>query len=271
MPPPAACQLLTAIDDGEKAAAVLLDHDYAAQQKFDGKRILLHVDRRSVTAHNRDGLTCSVTPQIAEQAKALFPLAPLTLDGEWIREAKSFHAFDLLELGGIDTRALPFKTRQAHLLQTLTTIKLPSVHAARTEFANDGKLTLLQQIHAAYLEGVVFKRIDSPYKVGRQPDQYKYRFTAVSSFVIIKRNEKESVQIGLYDSKGTLVNCGDVKIRNSRFKLTEGMIIDVRYAHAFRDSQKVYHPRMISIRDDLATEACTLTQLRYKGTNSVIF
>jgi len=37
----AACQLLTAIDDGNEAAARLLDPNYAVRQKFDGKRIML--------------------------------------------------------------------------------------------------------------------------------------------------------------------------------------------------------------------------------------
>jgi hypothetical protein len=44
------------------------------------------------------------------------------------------------------------------------------------------------------------------------------------------------------------------------------MIIDVKYMHAFRSSNLIYQPRMAAIRDDLQPEACTLSQLRYKGT-----
>src|SRR5713226_8192785 len=65
----AACQLLTAIDDGNETAARLLDPNYAVQQKFDGKRILLHIERSSVTAYNREGLVCSASPNIIAEAR----------------------------------------------------------------------------------------------------------------------------------------------------------------------------------------------------------
>lgn len=268
---PAACQLLTAVDDGEKAAAILLDPLYAAQQKFDGKRILLHVDHHNVTAHNRDGLSCSISREITSEARSLSPLAPLTFDGEWIREVNSFQAFDLLQLGGTDTTQRSFKARQTHLQQVFQSI--PAVHnlqRARTEYEQQGKVSLLQQIHEANLEGIVLKPIDAPYQTGRQKTHYKYKFTAVSSFVITKRNEKQSVAIAVFDQNGKLIPCGDVKIRSSRFKLTEGMIIDVRYMHAFPDTNHVYQPRLEKIRDDLAPESCVISQLRYKGTKTAI-
>src|SRR6266446_5313506 len=110
MKPKPACQLLTAIDDGNEAAARLLDPNYAAQQKFDGKRIILHIEHKSITAHNRDGITCDISPEIRQEAKQFSALAPLILDGEWIREVKSFQAFDILTLGGTDTKSLDFKT-----------------------------------------------------------------------------------------------------------------------------------------------------------------
>jgi len=267
----AACQLLTAIDDGEKAAAVLLNPNYAVQQKFDGKRIILHVDKNTVTAHNRDGLTCSVSPEIVKEAKAFSPLAPITLDGEWIREIKSFQTFDLLALGGTDTTPLPFKARQEHLQRVFKTIKAHSLQLARTEYKKEEKVSLLQRIHDAQLEGIVLKHIGSPYKIDRQKDQFKYKFTAVSSFVITKlHSPKQSVAIAVFDANGRLVPSGDVKIRNSRFKLTEGMVIDVRYSHCFPQSHLAYQPRMISIRDDLQPEACVISQLRYKGTKTAI-
>src|SRR5438876_954155 len=96
----AACQLLTAIDDGNEAAARLLDQDYAVQQKFDGKRVLLHIERRSITAHNRDGLTCEISENIVTEAKRFSLIAPVLIDSEWIRETKTLYAFDLLEING---------------------------------------------------------------------------------------------------------------------------------------------------------------------------
>jgi bifunctional non-homologous end joining protein LigD len=260
------CQLLTPIDDSQTAVDHLLSEDYAAQQKFDGKRILLAVDRNSVTAHNRTGLVCDVSPPILEQARMLSPIAPLILDAEWLRETKSLHVFDLLEIDGTNLRSFPFRQRQDQLNRTLAVARLPNILAVRTEYLRDQKIALLQKISVHNLEGIVLKPINSPYKVGRQPDHFKFKLTAVSSFLITGLNQKQSVSLGAFDEQGRLINCGDVRIRNDRFKVREGMIIDVEYLHVFKPTNQVYQPRMKAIRDDLHPEACTLSQLRYKGT-----
>ena len=261
----AACQLLTAIDDGNEAAARLLDPNYAVQQKFDGKRIILHIERSAVTAHNREGLICSVSPNIIVAAKQFEPFAPIMFDSEWIRETKTLHAFDILEINGTDIRSCKFIDRNNQLLATLKAARPSSIQIARTECEQAGKIELLQEIHARNLEGIVLKKVDSPYRTDRQPDQFKHKFTAVSSFVITKKNEKDSVALGLFNEKGQLIDCGNVKIRSKHFRVNEGMVIDVRYLHAFRDSNHVYQPRMVAIRDDLPPEHCLLSQLKYKG------
>lgn len=264
-----ACQLLTPIDDGNTAATLLLEDKYAAQQKFDGKRIILNIERTSITAHNRTGLVCEISRPILDQARQLQSIAPITLDGEWLRETKSLHVFDLLTIDGTDVRDFPFQARQGQLARTFAAARLPNIVAVRTEYQRENKIALLERIHSYNLEGIVLKAVQLPYRVGRQPENYKYKFTEVSSFVITKLNQKQSVSLGAYDEQGRLVNCGDVKIRNSRFKVSEGMIIDVRYMNCSRSSHLVNQPRMVAIRDDLEPEACTLSQLRYKGTEIV--
>ncbi|MGH9961745.1 MAG: hypothetical protein ACREBC_32220 [Pyrinomonadaceae bacterium] len=201
----AACQLLTAIDDGNEAAATLLDPNYAVQQKFDGKRIMLHIERSSVTAHNREGLTCSVSPNIIAEARQFEPIAPVIFDSEWIRETKTLHAFDLLEINGTDVRPWKFIERNSQLLATLQAARTRSIQIARTEFEQAGKIDLLQEVHARTHEGIVLKKIDTPYRTDRQPDQFKHKFTVVSSFVITKKNEKDSVALGLFNDKGQLI------------------------------------------------------------------
>jgi hypothetical protein len=183
---------------------------------------------------------------------------------------KTFQVFDLLEIDGTDTKPLRFDQRQAQLQKILQIAQAPSIRSTRTEFQRDAKVALLERINNFNLEGIVLKKIDSPYRIGRQPDQFKYKFTEVSSFVITRLNEKQSVALGLFDVQARLVNCGDVKIRNRYFTVHEGLIIDVRYMHAFPQSNLVYQPRMVAIRDDLQPEACTLSQLRYKGTEITV-
>lgn len=267
-----ACQLLTPIDDPNEAVNRLLDPSYALQQKFDGMRILLHIDTDSVTAHTREGLTWRLSKPILAEAQRFSCIAPVLIDSEWIREINALYAFDLLEIDGVNLRPSPFIDRVRQLARSIHAARTSTIIAARTETEQDGKVALLQQIQKHNLEGFVLKRVRSPYREGRQLDQFKFKFTHVSSFLVTRRNDKQSVDLGLYDDAGRLVDVGSVKIRDRRFnELQEGMIIDVRYRHAFKDSNQICEPRMVRIRPskELKPSSCLLSQLRYKAVSPI--
>lgn len=265
----AACQLLTAIDDGTEAAARVLDPDYGIQQKFDGKRILLHVERTSVTAYNRRGLMCGISKDILTEAKRFSMFAPLLFDAEWIREIKSLYCFDLLELEGTDLRPEKFIDRIGHLTQAFNGQETSFIHQARTEVEREGKVALVSQIYELNLEGIAAKLLNSPYSIGRSPNNYKHKRTHEASFLVIRRNQKASVDLVLFDDNNRLIEVGSVQIRNSTFnRVKEGTILDVKYMHAF-NSHKIYQPRMLRIRDDLKPDSCLLSQLRYKAANPI--
>jgi hypothetical protein len=163
----AACQLLTALDDGTEAAARLLDPNYAVQQKFDGERTLIHVEKHSITAYNRDGLTSRISKEILSQAQRFTPLAPLMFDGEWIHQVKSFYSFDLLELEGTNLQNQKFIDRIGLLRETLQPEATSLIYAARTEIEEAGKIALLTQIRDSNLEGIVLKRLAGIYTMRR--------------------------------------------------------------------------------------------------------
>lgn len=269
----AACQLLTALDDGIEAATRLLDPTYAVQQKFDGERTLIHVEKHSITAYNRNGLTCRISKDILSQAQRFTPLAPLMFDGEWIRQVKSFYSFDLLELEGTNLRTQKFIDRIGLLGQLLQPGATSLIHAARTEIHEAGKIALLTQIRDSNLEGIVLKRLAGIYTLRREPRDYKHKFTHDASFIVLRRNQKASVDLGVYDDNHRLVEVGSVAIRNSYFdrNVQEGTILEVRYMHAFRDTNHIYQSRMISIRkkNELEPDDCLLSQLRYKAANPI--
>jgi ATP-dependent DNA ligase len=266
----AACQLLTAIDDGTEAAARVLDPAYGVQQKFDGWRRLIHVERTSVTAYNREGTICEISKDILSEAKRFSIFAPLMFDAEWIREINSLYTFDLLEFEGTDLRPEKFIDRVAHLIQVFNGQETSFIHQARTEVEQEGKVALVSQIYDLNLEGIAAKRLDSPYVIGRSPHNYKYKRTHDASFLIIRRNQKASVDLALFDDNNRLIEVGSVQIRDKRFNgVKEGTILDVRYMHAFQNSNQIYQPRMLRIRDDLKPDSCLLSQLRYKAANPI--
>jgi bifunctional non-homologous end joining protein LigD len=269
----AACQLLTALDDGTEAAARLLDPNYAVQQKFDGERTLIHVEKHSITAYNRDGLTSRISKEILSQAQRFTPLAPLMFDGEWIHQVKSFYSFDLLELEGTNLQNQKFIDRIGLLRETLQPEATSLIYAARTEIEEAGKIALLTQIRDSNLEGIVLKRLAGIYTMRREPRDYKHKFTHDASFIVLRRNEKASVDLGVYDDNHNIVEVGSVKIRNAYFdrnlKNGVGSVLEVRYMHAFSDSNQIYQPRMIAIRKDVRPDDCLLSQLRYKAANPI--
>ena len=269
----AACQLLTPLDDGTDAAARLLDPTYGVQQKFDGERTLIHVERHSITAYNRDGLTSRISKEILSQAQRFTPLAPLMFDGEWIRQVKSFYSFDLLELEGTNLRNQKFIDRIGHLGEILQPRATSLIHAARTEIEEAGKIALLTQIRDSNLEGIVLKRLAGLYTLRREPRDYKHKFTHDASFIVLRRNQKASVDLGVYDDNHKIVEVGSVKIRNAYFdrnlKDGVGTVLEIRYMHAFSDSNQIYQPRMIAIRKDVHPDDCLLSQLRYKAANPI--
>jgi bifunctional non-homologous end joining protein LigD len=269
----AACQLLSALDDGTEAAARLLDPNYAVQQKFDGERTLIHVEKHSITAYNRDGLTSRISKEILSQAQRFTPLAPLMFDGEWIRQVKSFYSFDLLELEGTNLQTQKFIDRIGLLRETLQPEASSLIYAARTEIEEAGKIALLTQIRDSNLEGIVLKRLAGIYTMRREPHDYKHKFTHDASFIVLRRNEKASVDLGVYDNNHKIVEVGSVKIRNAYFdrnlKDGVGSVLEVRYMHAFSDSNQIYQPRMIAIRKDVRPDDCLLSQLRYKAANPI--
>jgi ATP-dependent DNA ligase len=269
----AACQLLTPLDDGTEAAARLLDPTYAVQQKFDGERTLIHVEKHSITAYNRDGLTSRISKEILSQAQRFAPLAPLMFDGEWIRQVKSFYSFDLLELEGTNLRNQKFIDRIGLLRDILQPGATPLIHAARTETEEAGKIALLTQIRDSNLEGIVLKRLAGIYTLRREPRDYKHKFTHDASFIVLRRNEKASVDLGVYDDNHKIIEVGSVKIRNAYFdrNLRDGVgtVLEIRYMHAFSDSNQIYQPRMIAIRKAVHPDDCLLSQLRYKAANPI--
>ena len=143
-----ACQLLTALDDGTQAVARLRDPLYGVQQKFDGERTLIHVEKHSITAYNRNGSVSRISKDILTEAKRFTPFAPLMFDGEWIRKIKSFYSFDILEIHGTDLRSQKFIDRIGILSELLQPGTTSLIHAARTEIEEAEKITLLTQISA---------------------------------------------------------------------------------------------------------------------------
>jgi|SRR5215471_5256694 len=259
------CQLLTAVEDEQWVTLLCKDASYAAQQKFDGIRLILTAEGGrlpTIVGYNRSGKPRGIHEDLVAAAQHLQKrIGSFTLDGESIGD--EFFAFDMLEHRGEDLRSWGFEERYRELSRFVDLGGLKALHRAATYFTQESKAALVKAQYEQGEEGVVFKPIAAPYRPGRQADHYKVKFTAESSVVVLRNNAKASVAMGVYDEKGTMVEVGNCSLRDSSWKLDEGDIIDVRYLYAYRGGS-LFQPRMIRKRDDITRKDCVIGQLRFK-------
>ncbi len=255
------CQLLNSIEVHD-VDRYLQDDLYLAQEKHDGKRLLLAKRGSELTAINRKGLAVGYPAVFQNLA---LHATDFILDGEAIGE--TFYAFDLLEVGSDDIRPQPVMTRLEKLDDLVA--ELNASFLFKTASAHDftSKKSLYDQLHDQKKEGIIFKLKSSVYTPGRPASggtQLKHKFYATASFVVATVNNKRSVALGLYQN-GELVPAGNVTI-SINFDIPQvGDIVEVRYLYAFKESGSVYQPVYLGKRDDLDYDACVVSQLKYKA------
>lgn len=259
-------QLLNAVDE-DALEGLLADPQIVAQQKFDGMRVLAHVDSETV-ATNRSGQIVELDRRVAEAVRALAPRDGFVVDGELVSAegTRTYWLFDLLECGE-DLRALPHRERYERLAQLPLVEPLKLVPLAATTADKRALLERLQQDNA---EGIVFKRDDAPYGPGRPASggpQLKYKFVK-SADVLLTENAGNAYQMAVYEGE-SLHLCGKVfagttnELRRQIDALLvagETPVAEVRYLYA-TDDDILYQPVFAQLRDDKDASDCTRDQL----------
>jgi bifunctional non-homologous end joining protein LigD len=161
--------------------------------KHDGFRILAHRDGASVRLITRNGHDFAGRFPLIIAAVAALPARSCVVDGEAIacdeRGLSVFEmirwrqhdngvtlcAFDLLELDGEDLRREPIEVRKATLKGLLRRAR-PGV-AFNRHFEVDGTV-VYEQACALGCEGIVSKRLGSPYRSGRNDSWIKVKNSA---------------------------------------------------------------------------------------------
>ena len=183
-------QLLNPIDEAE-VERLLHDSDYCAQEKFDGRHLLVRKHGSQIEGINKKGLLVGL-PETVYNDMAQLPGDSIP-DGEAIGDI--YHAFDLLELNGENLRPLPYQARLTALLNLLASAQHRFIKYVETAFTTKQKIALWKRLKAENREGIVFKRLDAPSTPGRPNSggtQLKHKFCASLSAVVSKINAKRS-------------------------------------------------------------------------------
>ncbi|MEI6072936.1 MAG: WGR domain-containing protein [Verrucomicrobiae bacterium] len=252
-------QLLNAVDDPEP---LLKDNGFYLQPKHDGKRLLVLKKGEDITGINRRGIECGI-PESIRMAAMVLP-GDFLIDGEAMGEM--LHVFDILEVGGSDIRAIPYRDRLVKLLNLLASGQQTGIQWVATISGQEPKRRVYDQLRKDNAEGVVFKQIGAPHSPGRPNSggsQFKYKFVETVSIIVHAANAKRSVQMAVWEN-GKLVPCGNVTIPADQPIPEVGDISEIRYLYALRGSGSLFQPVYLGVRDDIAAAECTRDQLKFR-------
>ncbi|MEP7302322.1 MAG: DNA ligase D [Caldimonas sp.] len=218
------------------AADVPGDAGWIYEIKFDGYRLLAHVDADAVRLFTRRGNDwTSRLPGLAAAVQAL-GIGSGWLDGEIVvtgsngapdfnalqnafdsarTESIRYYLFDLPFYAGHDLRSVPLIERRALLARLLE--KAPQERIRFSESFDASPAELLHNACRMRLEGMIGKRADSPYVSQRSLAWIKLKCTQRQEFVIGgwtdpkgSRTGVGSLLLGIHDETGKLRFAGGV-------------------------------------------------------------
>ena len=162
--------------------------EWTFERKYDGIRLVVFKQGSDVRLLSRNQLPQNL-PHIA-RAVADLPIRDVILDGEVDWNGAKYHVFDILWLDGRKVTTLPLKERRA-LLDTLT-LKSPLDRVRPLVGANPW-----ERACAEGWEGVIAKRIDSPYEHRRSRQWLKMKCEASQELVVGGFTDPQGSRVGL--------------------------------------------------------------------------
>jgi bifunctional non-homologous end joining protein LigD len=254
-------QLLNPIEE-DMVERLLRDDNYCAQEKHNGRHILIRKQEAQIHGINKKGLLVGLPQTVFDDVR--------NLPGNFIPDGESvddvYHAFDLLVLNGEDIRPLRYYDRLTSLMNLLASSQHRFIKYTETAFTTKQKTALLKRLKAGNREGIVFKRLDAPYIPGKPNSggsQLKHKFYATLSAVVAKINIQRSVEVRLLNGEGWN-NVGNVTIPANHSIPKVGDVVEIRYLYAHTQSRILYQPTYLGLRDDVEQHECVMSQIKFK-------
>jgi bifunctional non-homologous end joining protein LigD len=256
-------QLLNPIDEQE-VQQYITNREWWAQEKFDGRRVLIRRQGEQITGINRQGLVIDLPEPIISAARSV-PSQQWVMDGKAVGDV--LIAFDLLEWACVDLRNRAYTERFKALAALVPAAATASIRLAETAATTFAKRAMFQRLSAQKREGIVFKRRAAPSAPGRPAsggDWLKFKFVATASCIVATANVgKRSVAIDLLDGHRR-VAVGNVTIPPNALIPVTDSIVEIRYLYAYRGGS-LYQPVYLGPRTDLTHQDCRLDQLKYRS------
>jgi bifunctional non-homologous end joining protein LigD len=187
-------------------SAIPESDDFIHEVKFDGYRVLAHLNAGEVRLLTRGGEDWTARMESLARAVRKLKATSAILDGEFValdehgltdfqllqnafsgksRAQLAYYAFDLLYLDGEDLRDLPLLERKERLQDLLVRLPKTETTLRYSDHTRGNGAGFFAEAVKLGLEGVVSKRAQSPYRSGRGKDWQKSKSLARQEFVIV--------------------------------------------------------------------------------------
>jgi len=232
---------------------------WGAQEKYDGKRIIIAITNGEVTGINRKGIEVEIPDVVKSDARIL---RTATLDGELVGEV--YHVFDLLDYENKGINTWPYSRRY----DTLKRLPLKgSLELAPLAVGESEKRKLYDILKQNHKEGIVFKNLNAPYTAGRPSKggmQLKHKFWESATCRVSRINQKRSIGIQVFDNSGKkYVDVGNCTVPPNYPMPEIGDMVEIKYLYVGALGA-LYQPQYLGVRDD-KTFPDKVSQLKYKG------
>ena len=262
--------LLSEIDE-EEALKLINDDDWVLQEKKNGVRQMVKKSKKTLEGVNKKGLVTSLPQTTADAIREACGEADAVIDGELVGEV--LWMFDLLSMGIHAFADQPYDTRLGSIQEWLPeTIGAQNACGSMintyfkmvpTAVGKSSKKALFAALKKDNAEGVVFKRLDAPYKAGRSDAAKKFKFYATATVRVRCLNNKNSFQMEML-SKGDWKYVGDCTFYPTIYTPKPGDFVEVRYMYAFPQGSLYGPPVILEKREDCDEGDCVMSQLKYK-------
>ena len=253
-------QLLNPIEEIE-VNRLIADPRYWLQEKYDGRRQLIQKSGEAIIGINRRGLRVALPETLAEEVMGL-PLDCI-LDGEAVDD--QLHVFDLLRLDGEDLRPKPYLKRYLGLMRLASAWECQKIRLVACACVDQEKARMFQELRASEREGCVFKKIDEPYTSGRPASGAGAQVQVLRDGLLHRlADERETERFARPVRGRRRAQCRQrdhpSEPSGSRIGHRGGVPFPVRHPGV----GLIYQPVYLGSRDDLTSEECTVSQLKYK-------
>lgn len=259
--------------------ALIDDHEWIGQQKFDGTRVL--IDLSMQVAQTRKGTPLKHTAALqhmnaiwGELIQSEHMGRKVTLDGELIVSTGEYHVFDLILheqphatlVERLAALASFFAAAESH-----TT--LSKVRRVRTAISQSHKIRLIQQAEEIGCEGVMLKRLDGIYEHGERVDHgLKFKFVKTAEVVVTATTQEPlSAKLAVYarDEDGLLElrQVGGASLIG-KGRIVPGDVVEVNYL--YWTGTRLYQPRIMRKRADKWALDCKIEQLPEYSRDTVV-